>query len=100
VDTYHGSETHHTSYLQTPNFIEPATGSKDIRRPIWNPREFFLCVLSIRLEQVIGESQALLDMLEDRMNTYVSFGPSEPEADLTITFREKRRCEYLLMIGI
>jgi hypothetical protein len=73
VDTYHQSEPDHKVYLEAPTFIEPATGGfTHLRYPLWNPREFFLCVLSIRLEQVIGESQILLDAFEERMNAYVS----------------------------
>lgn len=73
VDTYHGSEKKHSAYLNPPTFIEPSTGGeKDLEYPIWNPRELFLCVLSIRLQQVIGESQALIDAFEERMDAYVS----------------------------
>lgn len=73
VDTYHGSEDKHSAYLDPPILIEPASGGeKDLRFPVWNPRELFLSILNIRLQQVVGESQALLDAFEDRMDSYVS----------------------------
>jgi hypothetical protein len=74
VDTYYpDSEPDHRKYLEPPHILEPAAGGhKDLRFPLWNPREFFLCILSIRLEQLVQESQALLNEFEERMNAYVS----------------------------
>jgi hypothetical protein len=72
VDTYYGSESGYREYLKPPTYVEPATGGlRILRYPHWNPREYFLCVLSIRLEQIVKESQALLDLFEERMNAYV-----------------------------
>lgn len=76
VDTYFGSEPDHQAYLEPPAPIEPASGGLlELERPLWNPREFFLSILSFRIEQAVTESQALLDSFEERMNSYVS----EPE---------------------
>jgi len=72
VDTYFGSEADHREYLNAPAPMEPATGGlKELNHPIWNPREFFLCVLSFRIEQAVTQSQALIDSFEQRMNAYV-----------------------------
>jgi len=73
VDTYFGSEPDHQAYLEPPAPIEPASGGlRELERPLWNPREFFLCIWSFRIEQAVTESQALIDSFEERMNAYVS----------------------------
>jgi hypothetical protein len=73
VDTYFGSEPDHQAYLEMPAPIEPAAGGlRALERPLWNPREFFLDILSFRIEQAVTESQALVDSFEERMNAYVS----------------------------
>ncbi|KAH8702860.1 hypothetical protein GQ44DRAFT_631161, partial [Phaeosphaeriaceae sp. PMI808] len=71
VDTYFGSEPEHRAYLEPPAPIEPASGGlQELEHPLWNPREFFLCILAIRIEQAVTESQALIDSFEERMNAY------------------------------
>lgn len=73
VDTYFGSEPRHLAYLEPPVRIEPAAGGRlGLELPKWNPREYFLVILSFRIEQAVTESQALIDSFEDRMNSYVS----------------------------
>lgn len=73
VETYHGGEPSNKEYLNSAYPTEPATaGSKHLEYPIWNPREFFLCVLKRRIAQAVGEYRVLNDELIDRMNDYVS----------------------------
>lgn len=73
VDTYFRSEPRHAEYLEPPTRIEPAAGGLlSLEYPKWNPREFFLIILSFRIEQAVSESQALIDSFEGRMNAYVS----------------------------
>jgi hypothetical protein len=57
ADTYFGTEPGKHTYLEGKEPSEPATGgSKPLMYPMWNPREFFLCVLSRRVMQAVGES--------------------------------------------
>jgi hypothetical protein len=72
IDTYFGSEPRYKEYLKPPVLIEPAVGgSKELQYTLWNPRVYFLCVLSNRLEQAVSEAQSLVNCFEARMNSYV-----------------------------
>src|SRR5579871_4683762 len=55
VDAYFGCETGRKEYLDDPP-MEPATlGSSTLFFPKWNPREFFLLVLSQRITHATKE---------------------------------------------
>jgi hypothetical protein len=74
VDTIHGSERSTLKAVGSSLVFEPATGgSKILRQPMWCPREFFLTVLHRRMRQAVREFKALVDALDQRMKTYVSF---------------------------
>lgn len=73
VDTFFGCETGRKDYLEDDAPVEPATGgSSPLRYPMWNPREFFLVVLSRRIARATREWSTLIEAFEERMNAYVS----------------------------
>lgn len=73
VDTYFGSEPEYRTYLDGQYGSDPATGGfLWLKFPRWNPREYFLVVLSRRMMQATREWRALIDAFEERMEEYVS----------------------------
>jgi hypothetical protein len=72
VDTYYGCEPGRRAYLEDEHPVEPASGgSASLDFPIWNPREYFLLVLSRRISQTTREWGALIEAFEERMINYV-----------------------------
>jgi hypothetical protein len=72
VDTYFGKESGHGAYFHPPTLMEPASGGlKELKYPLWNPRDYFLCILSIRIDETVWESLALINSFEERMEEYV-----------------------------
>ena len=72
VDTYFGSEPENRTYLDGRYGSDPATGgSRWLKFPIWNPREYFLFVLARRITQATREWSALIDAFEERMVAHV-----------------------------
>lgn len=84
VDTYFGSEREPVRYLGSktepaqppldpfdPPLDPPSGGTIVVDEPIWNPREYFLHVLSARLEQVSQEWADLVAAMHARLVTYV-----------------------------
>ena len=66
VDRFFGSEQDTTCYLQ--RWLDPFTGGeKDVRHPYWNPREYFLLILSYRSHQMAMEWCNLLDALDSQL---------------------------------
>lgn len=49
----------------------PSGGGKREQHPLWNPREYFLFVLSRRCQQVTREWESLVYELISRLDTYV-----------------------------
>ncbi|OCK86435.1 hypothetical protein K432DRAFT_284700 [Lepidopterella palustris CBS 459.81] len=71
VDTYFGSEPEYRTYLDGQYGSDPATGGfLWLKFPRWNPREYFLVVLSRRMMQATREWRALIDAFEERMEEY------------------------------
>jgi hypothetical protein len=48
-----------------------AFGELDANLPIWDPREYFLMVLQIRMAQVLKEWECLIRTVERSINQYV-----------------------------
>jgi hypothetical protein len=72
VDTYYGSEPDRRAYLEDVHPVEPASGGgASLDFPLWNPREYYLVVLSRRVSQATREWGALIETFEERMITYV-----------------------------
>jgi len=72
VDTYYGCEPDRRAYLEDAHPAEPASGgSASLDFPIWNPREYYLVVLSRRISQATREWVSLIEAFEERMITYV-----------------------------
>lgn len=71
ADTFFDSE-------RTPDWYSrnqddgPIGGNRNEFQPVWNPREYVLIVFSRRLSQVSREWKNITDVLNSRLNTYVS----------------------------
>lgn len=70
AETHFGSEESIQYYHK--NQLDALTGGeKSIRYPVWNPREYFLSILSRRLKQVAKEWSNIVESLEDRLRVQV-----------------------------
>lgn len=49
----------------------PSGGLRECRQPIWDPRCYFITVLSARMNQVTMEWVVLVRFLEDYLDTHV-----------------------------
>ena len=71
VDTYFGSERGVEAYHDST--VDAATGGERlISQPAWNPREYFLYMLSRRFRQATKEWRRTVGVVEDRLQTHVS----------------------------
>ena len=70
ADTYFGSEES-IQYYHKNELDALSGGEKSARSPVWNPREYFLSILSRRLKQVTKEWSNVIESLEIRLRTYV-----------------------------
>ncbi|EKG16111.1 hypothetical protein MPH_06677 [Macrophomina phaseolina MS6] len=75
VDSYFGKEEDYEDYFKTtpndPYGRDPATGgTRWLRYPLWNPREYFLWVLAARVTQATQEWTLLINTFEERMDNY------------------------------
>ena len=70
VDTFFGSEKslkhYHVECLDAPT-----GGERPIHFPVWNPREYFLYVLSRRFKQATQEWSVVVRALEERLQSHV-----------------------------
>lgn len=71
VDTYFGSEEPITFYLEN-DLDAPTGGGRHMKEPVWNPREYFLMVLSRRMAQVVMEWSNVTSYLEQQLGPHVS----------------------------
>jgi hypothetical protein len=77
VETYFGSEPDLETYLRPPPNMQtrdPPTRQFSDPAPYWDPREYWLKQLDVRLAQVSYEYAALIGTLTRRMEAYVSHG--------------------------
>lgn len=75
VDTYFGSEHMKSVYLKSLNGkgLDPATGgAMNLDHPFWNPRDYWLTILSQRIDQATMEWRNLLLTFDQRLEHYVS----------------------------
>jgi hypothetical protein len=100
VDTYFETMVECGNYLEGPDPVEPATGgSSRLQFPVWNPREYFLLVLSRRIMQATKEWKALIEESEERMNHYVSHSTeSKNKMLIHCTCRKKKHCLIFSMM--
>ena len=71
AETYFGSEE--SIHYYTDNQYDALTGGeKSLLYPVWNPREYFLSILSRRLKQVTKEWSNVVETLQDRLRLHVS----------------------------
>lgn len=70
VDTFFGSERN-PEWYSSREFDGPSAGGRAQFYPLWNPREYFLFVLSRRLSQATKEWTNVVLRLESRLDEYV-----------------------------
>ena len=70
ADTYFGSEETIQLYHER-GLDAPSGGARPTHYPVWNPREYFLFILSRRTKQVTKEWGNVVNTLEDRLRYYV-----------------------------
>lgn len=70
VETYFGSEQT-IEYYHEGGFDAPSGGARSTLYPVWNPREYFLFILSLRAKQVTQEWSNLVEALEQRLQHHV-----------------------------
>jgi hypothetical protein len=74
VDTFFGSEQDTEAYfLQKQD--GPSGGARKESQPCWNPREYFLLVLSQRIKQTAREWGNVISTLMARLDAYVCNAP-------------------------
>ncbi|KAF2093075.1 hypothetical protein NA57DRAFT_81756 [Rhizodiscina lignyota] len=71
IDSYFSPKYNPKRHFERPKWVDPCTGTRPLEFPHWNPREFFLAVLSARLDQATREWRALIDTFDGRMSAYV-----------------------------
>ncbi|KIY03609.1 uncharacterized protein Z520_00300 [Fonsecaea multimorphosa CBS 102226] len=69
VDTFSQEPESPNAYIEW-NDDGPSGGGRDEIYPVWNPREYFLLMLSRRCKQVAGEWEAIIYELNARLDTY------------------------------
>ena len=70
TETYFGSEES-IEYYYRRGYDAPSGGAKPMHYPIWNPREYFLFILSSRIHQLWKEWFNAVRTLEDRIQYHV-----------------------------
>ena len=70
VDTYFGSEEK-VQYYYDEGLDAPSGGERFNRYPLWNPRGYFLYILSRRFRQATKEWTIVVRVLQDRLKFQV-----------------------------
>lgn len=71
AETYFGSEEP-VNYYYENHLDAPSGGEISSQLPVWNPREYFLSILSRRLKQVTKEWSNVVEAVEQCLKGYVS----------------------------
>lgn len=95
VDTFFGSERSPEWYISR-EFDGPPAGGRAQFLPLWNPREYFLFVLSRRLNQATKEWTNVVLRLESRLDEYVPWSKYGPK--LSIPLMQAQEVAYALEI--
>lgn len=86
VDTFFGSETGREAYLNPHCPTDAASGGSLLQKyPVWNPRQYFLAVLSRRMLQARYEWTTLVECYINRLSTYERSFEMPDDAILTRT---------------
>ena len=83
TEVYFSSEEK-MQYYHDHGLDAPSGGERPAHSPVWNPREYFLFILSRRFRQVTKEYQNLVVALEERLEMQVSKHPAEMLASLCL----------------
>ena len=70
TERYFGSEESIDFYYER-SLDAPTGGTKPRHFPLWNPREYYLFILSLRIQQVTKEWSNLVQALEERLRFHV-----------------------------
>lgn len=91
VDTYFGSEENHKEYLTKcaygEGFDPPLGGRGIMKKPRFDPREYFLQIVDYRMEQTATEYGTLVDIFNRRMEEYVSTCTGLVKSNFSLPFR-------------
>ena len=71
TETYFGSEES-VQFYHSRGLDASSGGAKPTHYPVWNPREYFLFVLSLQVNQITKEWSNIVTTLEERLQPYVS----------------------------
>lgn len=71
TETYFGSEES-VDFYHERGLDAPLGGARPTHYPVWNPREYFLLVLTSRMNQIMKEWGNLVNALEERLQYHVS----------------------------
>ena len=98
VDTFFGSETDREAYLNPHCPTDAASGGSLFQKyPVWNPRQYFLAVLSRRMLQARYEWTTLVECYTNRLSTYVSYVEFHPVSFHKLTHYRKDLSRYRTM---
>lgn len=75
TETHFGSEESIDFYYGR-GYDAPSGGAKPAHYPAWNPREYFLLILSLRVKQVTREWSNVVLALEERLHYHVAHSVS------------------------
>ncbi|MCJ1436709.1 hypothetical protein MMC27_006091 [Xylographa pallens] len=101
VDTYFGSEQGVEVYHDST--LDAATGGERlISQPAWNPREYFLYMLSRRFRQATKEWRVIVGVVENRLQTHEAtiFHVTTRQAPLSDDIKFNRTREYTSTIEL
>lgn len=89
TETYFGSEES-IEYYYPRGYDAPSGGAKPMHYPIWNPREYFLLILSSRIRQSTQEWFNTVRTLEARIQYHVKFKTAHMCGCHPLTVRRRR----------
>lgn len=97
VDTYFGSESEYRDYLDKKALDPCSGGAKPLRFPVWNPREYFLLVLSRRIKQATREWTEVIRTFNEYLSAYVTPSLDKDNEPITNLAQEEKMLEELVI---
>lgn len=80
TENYFGSEET-VQFYHERGLDAPSGGARPTHYPVWNPREYFLFILALRVNQITKEWSNTVIALEERLQYHVRDGPSSALVD-------------------
>ena len=95
ADTYFGSEKT-IQYYHDRDLDASSGGERPTHYPVWNPREYFLYVLSRRFRQVTQEWRVVVTAVEDRLQNNVGYPQYHLRVPNSNSKSRKRACSAMI----